>query len=400
MPTSEAKSTSAGDIRDFLVSHGGAFFDLQRRLKLLHDRNLFVRRRAAIFVFLAWGVPCLLSLISLHAFGPYEQRPFLLDLAVWARFFVAVGLFILMERQVEQGLLDRLHQFVRAPILAPESITAAAAATAEALRRRDSTAAEILCLVLAVVASIFSLINVGQSAETSTWVVEALPDGRSLTLAGWWCLFVSSPIFWFLFLRCLWRHFVWSMLLRKLAKLELRLVATHPDGKGGLAFVGQYPNAYATFIFAVSCVVAAAIAHELLSGRLSTTVYGSLLSVWLVIVLALFAFPLSAFTPPLSRLKRETLALAGAQATQFHRLSEHKVLGRNIAAPEAGEAVDADITDPSPLFDKAGKMSVYLVSRAALVPVCAAAILPLAAAGITKMPYKEVFALAKKLLLL
>ncbi len=51
-------------------------------------------RRALIFVALAWGVPFLLSLAEgnlLYAAG----KPFLLDLGAWARFFIAVGAFIL-----------------------------------------------------------------------------------------------------------------------------------------------------------------------------------------------------------------------------------------------------------------------------------------------------------------
>ena len=87
------------------------------------------------------------------------------------------------------------------------------------------------------------------------------PEGARLTVAGWWCALVSNPLFWFLLLRWLWRHAVWGLLLRDLAGLDLRLVATHPDGAGGLAFIGQYPNAFAAFVFALSCVVGAAIAH-------------------------------------------------------------------------------------------------------------------------------------------
>lgn len=393
---------SAGrvDIRDFLVSHGGPFYELQRRLKLLRERSLHVGLRAAIFVGLAWGVPFVLSLLTGHAFGPYSQRPFVLDLGAWARFFVAVGLFILMERQVERGLSAKLAQFVRAPVIAPTAMSAAAEAVTEALRRRDSPLAELVCLALAALATIASLANI-MGTTTSSWLAVVSPSGSSLTAAGWWCLLVSSPIFWFLLLRGLWRHFVWSMLLRRLARLELRLVATHPDGKGGLAFIGEYPNAYATFILAISCVVGAALANELFSGQLSTAVYGSVMGVWLAIMLALFAFPLSAFTSPLSKLKQKTLALAGSQATRYHRLSERKALGANIVAADTREAEsETDIPDSSALFDKTRKMSVFLVSRSTLIPVCAAAILPLAAAGITRMPYKEVLAIAKKLLLL
>ena len=55
---------------------------------------------------------------------------------------------------------------------------------------------------------------------------------------------------------------------------QLRLIFTHPDRMGGLRFVGQYPNAYATFVFAISCVVAAAVAKELMGDHLLSWVAG------------------------------------------------------------------------------------------------------------------------------
>ncbi len=193
------------------------------------------------------------------------------------------------------------------------------------------------------------------------------------------------------------------MLLREFSRLKLRLVSTHPDGMGGLGFVAQYPNFCSTFILAVSCVVGAALAHQLLRDELSTTVYGSVMTAWLVIVLALFAFPLIAFTKPLSALKQSMLDLSGAQATRFHRQAERKVLGSNVSAPDPSEAeaeAGTGIADPSGLFDKTCKLSVFLLSRSALIPVSAAALLPLIAAGATKMPFKEMLTIAKRLLLL
>jgi hypothetical protein len=305
-----------------------------------------------------------------------------------------------MERHVETGLATKLGQFSRAPLIAPDSMPAAADAVSRALRRRDSRIAELVCLGLAVVATLLSLNNILES-ERSTWLIDVSATGKTLRPAAWGVLIVSSPIFWFLLLRGLWRHFVWSMLLREFAGLELRLVATHPDGLGGLGFVGQYPNAYATFVFAISCVIAGVLAQDLLAGELSTAVYGSVMGAWLAVVLALFSFPLAAFTPPLAELKQRTLLLSGAQATRFHRMSERKVLGANIGAPDPAEAeADTTIADSSALFDKARKLSVFLLSRSALVPVSAAALLPLVAAGATRMPYKEVLAIAKRLLLL
>ena len=53
----------ASRIGNYLASHGGPFFELQRRLGFLREDALLAGRRAAIFVALAWGVPLILSLI-------------------------------------------------------------------------------------------------------------------------------------------------------------------------------------------------------------------------------------------------------------------------------------------------------------------------------------------------
>src|SRR5690606_9397462 len=85
---------------EFLIARGGPYYDLQRRLGLLREEALHAGRRAVILVGLAWAVPLVLSAIAGHATGPAATRPFLLDLGAWARFFVAIGIFVLMERLV------------------------------------------------------------------------------------------------------------------------------------------------------------------------------------------------------------------------------------------------------------------------------------------------------------
>jgi hypothetical protein len=91
-------------VDEFLIARGGPFYALQHRLGLLHGRALNAGRRAAILVGLAWGMPLLLSALFGHAIGPAASRPFLLDLGAWARFVVAIGIFVLMERLVEERL--------------------------------------------------------------------------------------------------------------------------------------------------------------------------------------------------------------------------------------------------------------------------------------------------------
>lgn len=353
-----------------------------------------------LFVGLAWCVPLLLGLprsfLAADTPGSY-----LGDLGVWARFVVAIGAFVLAEQQVERGLRIKLGQFLKAPLIAPGSVASFAQAVTTALARRDSRVAEAVCLALAIVAALVAFANT-HAATVSSWAVEVLPDGNRLTLTAWWMVFVSQPLFVFLLLRGLWRHFVWAQLLRRIARLELRLVATHPDGNGGLAFLASYPNAYVLFIFGVSAAIGAAVAKHLLQETLTTTIFSMIATGWLVVVLALFAYPLSAFSKPLAELKERSLLMLGTQATRYQRLSERKILGTNVAAASADEVQQQadDIADPTKQFETTRKLSAMLLSRSAIVPVAAAALLPIAAAGATILPYKEVFSVLKKLLLL
>ena len=387
-------------IGEFLVARGGPFYELQRRLGLLREEAFHAGSRAVLFVFLAWGVPLLLSLIEGHALGSFADRPYLLALGPWSRYFIAVGLFVLMERQIEDRLRLFLRQFLSAPLLAPGSFEPAARAVNRALRRRDSPLAEAVCLLLAILGTLFTFFNMADT-EVSTWALRVAGDERSLTLAGWWAVLVSNLVFGFLLLRWLWRHAVWAVLLRDIAALDLRLVASHPDGHGGLAFVGQYPNAYVTYVLAVSFVVGAAVAKQMLEAGLDTATYSYIMTGWLIIVLALFAVPLMAFVKPLKTLKEKTILASSAQATRHFRASERGVLGRNISAAEDAEAeAGKEAPDPTKVFAAAQKLKTLPFSRTALLPISAAALLPLVGAGATQLPFKEILAVFKRLLLL
>ena len=394
-----ADGEEASRIGDYLASHGGPFFELQRRLGMLREDALLAGRRAALFVALAWGVPFLLSLVAGRAFALADGRAYLVDFGAWARFFIAIGLFMLSEQQIEYGLNGKLGQLVRAPIIAPDCFAAAASAVVRALRLRDSRAAEIICLGLAIVGTVVWLTRLTASRHSS-WAVEIAGDGAHVTLAGWWSVICSAPLFYFLLFRGLWRYIVWAMLLWRIASLKLRLVATHPDGKGGLAFLAEYPNAYSMFVFGISSGFAITVVRHVFEANISSVTFGYIITAWLAIVFAFFAFPLLAFSKPLAELKDRSAEVLGARATRYHRAAERALIGRNLAANDSVEAAAPAVPDPSAQFAASRKLSIFLMSRSAVAPLAFAALVPFAIAGATKLPYKEVFALVKKLLVL
>ena len=74
--------------------------------------------------------------------------------------------------------------------------------------------------------------------------------------------------------------------------------------------------------------------------------------------------------------------------------------GRNLAANDAAETTAPPVPDTSAQFAASRKLSIFLMSRSAIAPLASAALVPFAIAGATKLPYKEVFTLVKKLLVL
>ncbi|MBV8106311.1 MAG: hypothetical protein JO223_17110 [Hyphomicrobiales bacterium] len=74
---------------------------------------------------------------------------------------------------------------------------------------------------------------------------------------------------------------------------------------------------------------------------------------------------------------------------------------RNVVANDPAEAdPDHTVPDPCAQYAVSKKLSVLLMSRSAIAPLAGVALVPFAIAGATKLPYKEVFALVKKLLVL
>ena len=54
---------------------------------------------------------------------------------------------------------------------------------------------------------------------------------------------------------CLWNWLLWTVSLFKLSRLNLKLVATHPDHHRGMGFLGLSPMAFAPIAFAISAAI-------------------------------------------------------------------------------------------------------------------------------------------------
>src|SRR5215470_2717494 len=90
-------------------------------------------------------------------------------------------------------------------------------------------------------------------AHELLWAAEG-GSGPSLGFGGWWYVYVGRPIFIVLLLGWLWRLILLGVTLKRIAKLDLAIVPTHPDRAGGLGFVEKFPAAFSIVVFVAGMV--------------------------------------------------------------------------------------------------------------------------------------------------
>jgi len=258
---------------EFLIGRGAPFFELQRQIGLVRAESLNSGRRAFLFVVLTAVVPVVLALLTGGTAGALS---ILREPSFLARFVLFVAICFLMEGSLETRLKNFLERFDLSGLLDDAQRKKGALAVARALSLRNLATADVVCLALAIIVSIATL-RIRLAAGTGGWIMEEVSGTHVLSTAGWWITTVSNTIFWFLVFRWLWRILIWAILLTWISRLDMRLVATHPDRFGGLGFIATYPNAFAPLIFAMSSVPAAAAFKKLNDQTMDVATFGTLM---------------------------------------------------------------------------------------------------------------------------
>ena len=256
-----------------------------------------------------------------------------------------------------------------------------------------------MALVVAYALS-YAMTTASQTIAPQSWL-NTLQDGAvHLSLAGWWFLLVSAPLFFFLMARWIWRFVVWGLLLRDLANLDLQLAVMHPDRTGGLAFISHYPPVFSAFVFALSCTFAAGSAKAILHAHVDFHIFMYVMAAWLVLIIVLFALPLTAFRRPLGDLKKQTLLQASALAERANRAVEQRWLGRAQDPKDVPAPADAPSrSDLAAVYEAARKMRSVPLSKESVLPLAIAVVVPMVAVGATQLPIKELLKFASKLLI-
>ena len=364
-----------------------------------------IRRRALTAAAVAWFPLVLLTAAQGTLLPPRRHESILLDITVYARYLVAVPLFVAAEAVTLPPLGVIARHFLNGGIVAARHRDAYEAVTASV---RRLLAHRLVAPALVVVAFAGSAYRMGYAPEhggllvprRESWFAVVVDGERAITLAGWWLVLVSQPLFLFLAGLWLWRLTGWIRFLWGVSRLELRLVAAHPDRAGGLTFVSGSLRAFAFVAIGFSAAFAGVIAEEVIEfGRTTEAFYYIVLGATTAVVLT-FVAPLFIFFGVLRRLRlRGPVAYSGLAAT-VGRLFEARWLHPSAPVEEALSRTDfSAMTDLYSITANTQRIRLVPIAFAPLAILTLGAFLPYLLVALVTLPIDRLLAVVKALLL-
>ena len=382
----------------FPLFEDGPFARLQAAVRLAGIEQRHVRRRLIFAVLATWVTLAVLAAVQGRAIGPSWRESMLLDVGMYARYLVALPLLILTTPGCRRKLQVIVPHFLDAELVKELERESFLATIATILRWRDSVIAAVVLVALAVAGAVtFGAVSVAELPDS--WRVAGTAGNRSLSLAGWWLAVVCEPLYKIVMLQLLYRLVLWWRFLWKASRLDLQLNAAHPDGAGGLGFLGMVLPAFRRPVFAIAASAAGALANLILWKGASFANFQYAIAAFAVGLVALMAGPLVFFKRQLDHTKQRAMLVCGALAGRQLRAFEDKWLGASRPATEEMlRAPDfSAIVDFNPTVVTIQKMNTLLLSVRQLVPLAVAALLPFLPVAALEIPLKEILLQVLKL---
>jgi hypothetical protein len=392
------EAPSGSSIESFSLVVGGPFYALLRRLRLVEPAPNIGGRIAMLFA-LTWVPLGCLSALQGVLFGPKVSLPLLYDFSMYGRYFVGLPLLVIAEVVIDPRIRRVVTTFDKSGLIGPEARPRYHAALEGIRRLRDSRLAELLLLVLASLPW-FMLV------DQQEWISQGLTTWHGntsggLSDAGWWFVFVSSPILRFLLFRWLWRYLVWSLLLYRVMELDLNLMPTHPDLMGGLGFVLDTQRHFGILFAGIGSFIAGRFGNSIAYFGVSVGSTTLPMLAFVIIAVVVVLCPLTLLTPKLSALRTAGLARYDELARNLTESFDAKWTRARVAP--RGSLLGS--LDPSSLADFVSSYGVIRdlrtvpVDRKLLFQVAAEAAAPLAILWIAATPAEHIVAGVLKVLL-
>ena len=381
---------------DAHVFDGGPPLRLQRSLGLVKPEQPRVVRRALLAAGIAWIPLALLTLLQTLRTADSSANSFFADFSVHARYLISLPALILAESDCIPRFERIVRQFMDIGMIRDSDVPRYRAAVQSTRRLLDSTYGELAVPVVAYL-SVFPMMLYLSSDFIPPW--QRTPAG-SFSWAGWWHVLISLPLLLILVFGWLWRMILWARFLVLMAALDLRLLPSHPDSMGGLRFVSTSLRGFRFISFALSALVAGAIADRVVYQQTDLISFKAHVIVLMAFILIFSAGPLTAFARRLREAKKRAMFEYGALAQRLGHEFEAKWLrADNANNPDMLQAPDFSAT--TDFYSVAANVyemrDVPFTARDLVAPLLPA-VVPFVAVILLRIPFQVVFDAVIKLL--
>lgn len=357
-----------------------------RRLHLAPADGFGAGRRAVLFGLLAWLPIVIWALVAGRLSGGAGE-PLLVHYGIHVRCLVVIPLLILAELPLHNVSRLVARQFVSSGVVTEALRPAFDAVVRDVVRLRDTSLPWVFAIGVAVAWAIAD--PPGAHLDEMGWSLDG--DGR-IGFGGAWFAYVSRPILVALLVGWLWRLGLVTFWLWRIARLPLALVPAHPDGAGGIGFVGSLPAGFSLVTLALSAMFASGWAHQILhhgAALASFQLAGIAYAVGWTILLAM---PLLVFAPKLWLTRWHALpqyaALVGKQGSLVQRIwiDKKDVADRTMLEAE-GVGVSADA---AVVYEAVAHMRWVPARKETLVAILVPMALPFLVLMLVSMPLQSI----------
>lgn len=340
--------TNHNDAENFSLSAGGPFNEALVKMKLNNSQG----KLALVALCITWLPLVIITAIEGTLYSG-TQMPFLKDIAMQARVLIALPMLVFIKAVIDTKVMEVVKYIAEALMSPEERQLIISTAFRRAKKLTSSGLTEIILLIIVITATIgfvkgdvFSSLHAG----TASWMTFTSQGSGTLSVAGYWAVLISIPMFQFFLLRWLWRYFVWTLLLFRLSKSRLNLLATHADRCGGLGIIMMAQRSFNLIFVAGGVVISGQFIAVLIKDPEAFNTIRSEAIAYIVISVVFILIPLLFFMGKLFKTKNEGLLhLSNLGATMSRKFEREWINDLPIE-----KRIEEKQVDPSMIHDYAG----------------------------------------------
>lgn len=374
-------------------------FRLQRRLGLIPREGMGTARRAILFAALCWLPIVVWAELTGRATGSVDGEALLAHFGVHVRCLVAIPVLVIAEGMAHKIVPRLLRYFVESGLVSADNLPRFRELIASLARLRDRALPWVL-IAGAVIAWTTASAVLNQIDDVS-WPSKPGDTAGAITFGGWWFILVIRPVFTVLLLAWLWRACLVFVLFFKLSRFPLAYVPVHPDRLAGAGFVERVAFIFSPVAFAVSTVVAASFAHDVMYHGVSVGDIKDELIATAVLLSVIFLVPFTPLVATLGKVKRDAVFSYGSLVGQHGRLVHRRwILKEDIGSPEILDAPElGPVADVQAVYQAIRSMRTIPIGKLGLIAVVVPAALPMLLVVATQLPLQSILTKVLKTLI-